>query len=48
MSDLQKHVETMIERAAKAQDSQDALRFSQAALNTANTLCQLRMLPPPR
>jgi hypothetical protein len=37
MSDLQEHVDKLIEKAAKAGDSGDALRFSQAALNVANT-----------
>lgn len=38
MTDLKKHVDNMIEKAAKADDSADALRFSQAALNAANAL----------
>lgn len=37
MSDLQKQVDALIEKATKAEDSGDALRFSQAALNAANT-----------
>lgn len=37
MTDLQKQVDTMIEKAASAERSEDALRFSQAALNAANT-----------
>lgn len=41
MSDLKKHVEDMISEAAKAKDSQDAMRFSQAALNAANAMCSL-------
>lgn len=34
-------VKTLIEKAAKANDSGDAMRFSQAALNAANALCSL-------
>lgn len=41
MSELQKHVESMIEKAASADKSEDALRFSQAALNAANAMCSL-------
>lgn len=35
-------VEALIEKAAKAKDSSDAMRFSQAACNAANALCSLR------
>ena len=38
---MQKHVETMIEKAAKAEKSDDALKFSQAACNAANAMCAL-------
>ncbi len=31
-----KEVETLIEKAAKADKSEDAMRFSQAAVNAAN------------
>lgn len=37
MSDLQRQVDELIKKAAEAKDSGDALRFSQAALNAANT-----------
>ncbi len=37
----EKHVVTMIEKAAKAEDSADAMRFSQAALNAANAIIGL-------
>lgn len=33
-----KNVEKMAEKAGKSEDSNDALKFSQAALNTANAL----------
>lgn len=38
---MQKHVEAMIEKAAKADKSDDALKFSQAACNAANAMCAL-------
>jgi len=38
---MEKHVEEMIVKAAKAHDSGDALRFSQAACNAANAMCAL-------
>ena len=34
-------VKTMIAKAAKAEKSEDAMRFSQAATNAANALCTL-------
>ena len=37
----QKHVATLAEKASKADKSEDALRFSQAATNLANALCGL-------
>lgn len=37
MSELQKTVDEMLKKAAKADKSEDALRFSQAALNAAHT-----------
>lgn len=43
--ELKKHVESMIEKAAKARDSADAMRFSQAALNAANAMCSLQFKP---
>lgn len=39
MSDTQ--VKEMISKAAKADKSEDALRFSQAACNAANAMCSL-------
>lgn len=40
-NDQKKHVEDLIAKAAKAEDSADAMRFSQAALNAANALIGL-------
>ena len=37
MTDLQTKVDQLLEKAATANKSEDALRFSQAALNAANT-----------
>lgn len=34
-------VKQMIDKAAKADKSEDALRFSQAACNAANAMCSL-------
>jgi hypothetical protein len=36
------HVETLILRAASAEKSDDALKFSQAACNAANAMAQLQ------
>ena len=41
MTELKQHVESMIDKAAKADKSEDALRFSQAALNAANAVAVL-------
>jgi hypothetical protein len=41
MTDLKKHAESMISKASAAEKSEDALRFSQAALNAANAIRQL-------
>jgi len=41
MNKLQKYVEEMIERAAKAEKADDALKFSQAACNASNAMCSL-------
>jgi hypothetical protein len=41
MTDKKKEVEQLIDKAAKAEKSEDALRFSQAACNAANALCAL-------
>ena len=47
MSKLETHVETMIEKASKAEKSEDALKFSQAACNAANALRVLADMPSP-
>ena len=39
---MEKHVEAMIGKAAKADKSDDALKFSQAACNAANAMCALK------
>ena len=39
MNDKRKEIEQLIDRAAKSHDSQDAMRFSQAACNAANAMC---------
>jgi hypothetical protein len=41
-----KRVELLIDKAAKAEKSEDALRFSQAACNAANALCSLKSVRP--
>lgn len=38
---MDKNVERLIEKAASAQKSDDAMKFSQAACNAANALCAL-------
>lgn len=38
-----KEIETLIDKAAKTEKSEDALRFSQAACNSANALCALKI-----
>lgn len=43
MVDKSKEVEVLIDKAAKAEKSEDALRFSQAACNSANALCSLKI-----
>ena len=39
MSTSLEHINTLIANAAKAAKSEDAMRFSQAAVNVANALC---------
>lgn len=43
MTDKAKEIETLIDKAANSQDSADAMRFSQAAVNAANALCALKL-----
>lgn len=49
MSDMRKNVIDLIAKAAAAEKSDDAMRFSQAALNAANAATQARFIatPPP-
>ena len=42
MTDKTKEVEALIDKAARAHDSADALRFSQAACNAANAMWAVR------
>lgn len=42
MNDKTKQVEELIDKAAKAEKSEDALRFSQAACNSANAICAMK------
>lgn len=42
MSDKQKTVEALLNKAAEAKEAHEALHFSQAALNAANALCSLK------
>lgn len=44
---MEKHIQTMIEKAAKAEKSDDAMKFSQAACNAANALCALQSAKRP-
>ena len=39
---LEEQVEKLIEKAGDAADSNDALKFSQAAANAANAICVLK------
>lgn len=41
MSDLQANVDKLLNSAANAKDSGDAMRFAQAALNAAHTKAAL-------
>lgn len=40
--DKSKEIQLLIEKAAHAEKSEDAMRFSQAACNSANALCALK------
>ena len=48
MTELQKHVDDLVEKAAAAPESTDSLRFSQAALNVAHTKNAMVDLPKPK
>lgn len=41
--DKNKNVEILITKAATAEKSEDAMRFSQAACNAANAMCALKV-----
>ncbi len=41
---MEKHVEALIEKAAKSEKSDDAMKFSQAACNAARAMCELASL----
>lgn len=43
MTDLQKQVEAMIKKAGESTKPDDAMKFSQAALNAANAICSLKV-----
>jgi len=43
--EMKKHVESLIEKAAQAEDGAEAMRFSQAAANAANALETLAVIP---
>lgn len=42
MPELKTNVESLIAKAAQAAKSEDAMRFSQAALNAANAMCSIQ------
>lgn len=46
MNTKTKEIETLIDKAAKANKSEDALRFSQAACNAANAVCAINVVTP--
>lgn len=41
MTDMTRHIEELVSKAATAETSDDAMRFSQAACNAANAMCAL-------
>ncbi len=41
MTEAKKHVEEMIKKAGESTKAEDAMKFSQAALNAANAMCSL-------
>lgn len=44
MTEMKKHVEDLIAKAAGASDSGEAMKFAQAALNAANAMCSLNVV----
>ena len=45
MKDLTKEIEVLIKKAAQAEKSDDALKFSQAACNAANAVMASKSWP---
>lgn len=43
MTELKTEVEAMIKKASGADKAEDAMKFSQAALNAANAMCSLKV-----
>lgn len=43
---MDKHIEALIAKAAQADESGDAMRYAQAALNAANALLALKTKMP--
>jgi len=41
MTEITKHIENLVKKAAEAEKSDDAMRFSQAACNAGNALATL-------
>jgi hypothetical protein len=48
MTDAQKQVEAMIKKAGESTKADDAMKFSQAALNAANAMCSLDHINKPK
>lgn len=44
MIDVSTEIKAMVEKAAQAEKSEDAMRFSQAACNAANAMACVNML----
>lgn len=44
MTEAKKHVEDMIKKAGESTKPDDAMKFSQAALNAANAMCSLKVV----
>ncbi len=43
--DVTKEIESLVKKAEQAEKSEDALRFSQAACNSANAMASVRNMP---
>lgn len=41
MEEQKKHIEALIAKSATSNDSNDSMRYAQAALNAANAMCSL-------